>query len=367
MNKLYVWSLTSRLFHILLIILVGVVFITSEFDRLLEYHAIVGFTIASLFIFRIIWGFLDVKYSNFKDFNFNFKDLQEYMLNVFGNKKEYVGHNPASSWAIVAMIILGLLSVISGMIVYGTQEGMGILSFLNISMFKDMDFFEDIHELVANTFMAVIFIHIIGVVIDRFLHKSKAIESMITGYKEGDNKNLELTLFQKLFGFLWISLSIFLLVYLLITPSNILIADGNKQVNYKVEHKLFHNECISCHTLYPPFLLPKESWVKMMDNLENHFGDDASLEDEDKESIKDYLVQNSAESSTKESAYKILKSIKNQNIIAITKTTYWKKKHDNIDKEILKNKKVGKISNCKACHKNIEQGLLNDKDINISQ
>ncbi len=325
MTRLYVWSLPIRLFHTLLVIFAGLVFISAEFDNLLEYHAIVGFVIASLFIFRIGWGFLDVKYSNFKDFNFNLKDLQEYIFNIFGNKKQYTGHNPASSWAIMAMIILGLVSVLSGMVVYGTQEGMGILSFLNISLFKDMDLFEDIHELFANAFMVVIFAHIAGVLLDRFLHNSKAVESMITGYKDGDKESLELTIFQKLFGILWIGLSIFLLVYLLMTPSNVFIADANKPVDYKVEHQLFHDECISCHTLYPPFLLPKRSWVKMMDNLENHFGDDASLDDEDKESIKNYLVLHSAENSTKESAYKILKSIKNKDIIAMTKTSYWKK------------------------------------------
>lgn len=369
MTRSYIWSLPTRIFHILLVIFVGVVFVLAEFDNLLEYHAIVGYVIALLFIFRIVWGFLDIKYSNFKDFNFDIKDLIQYMFNIFGNKKHYIGHNPASSWAIIAMIVLGLLSVVSGVIVYGTQEGMGVLSFLNLSMFKDMDLFEDIHELFANAFMIVIFIHIAGVLMDRILHKSKAIESMITGYKDTDTKenkeNVKLTIFQKLFGLLWIALSIFLLVYLLNTPSNILIADSNKVVDYKVEHKLFHDECISCHTLYPPFLLPKKSWVKMMDNLENHFGDDASLEVEDIASIKKYLIKNSAENSTKESAYKIMKSIKNTDTIAITKTSYWEKRHDDIDKDIFKNKKIGNISNCKACHNNIEQGLLNNKDIKI--
>ncbi|QOY51036.1 cytochrome b/b6 domain-containing protein [Candidatus Sulfurimonas baltica] len=266
MTKIYVWSLFTRLFHILLVIAVGVVFVLAEFENLLSYHAIVGYTIGLLFLFRIIWGFMDVRYSKFKDFNFNLKDLIEYMFGLFGEKKEYMGHNPASSWAIVAMIILGLASVVTGVVVYGTQEGMGLLSFLNISLFKDMDFFEDVHELFSNAFMGVIFIHVAGVVIDKLLHKSKAVESMVDGYKYGDEKSLKLTLLQKLFGVLWIASSIFLLIYLLSNPSNVLVADNNRAVNYKVEHKLFYDECVSCHTLYPPNLLPSSSWVKMMDN-----------------------------------------------------------------------------------------------------
>ena len=384
MTKIYVWSLFTRLFHILLVIAVGVVFVVAEFESLLSYHAIVGYTIGLLFVFRIIWGFMDVRYSKFRDFNFNLKDLAEYMFNIFADKKDYVGHNPASSWAIIAMIILGLASVVSGVIVYGTQEGMGVLSFLNISLFKDMDLFEDIHELFANAFMAVIFIHISGVVIDKVLHKSRSVESMIDGYKGEYNrlsissdknmprgmfneKSVELTLLQKIFGVLWIGLSIVFMIYLLSNPSNVLVADANTAVDYKVEHKLFYDECISCHTLYPPPLLPKKSWVKMMDNLENHFGDDASLDAVDTNSIKEYLVNNAGETSTKESAFKILRSMDGNDTLAITKTLYWKKRHKDIQESVYKRKEIGNISNCKACHKNIEQGLLNDKDIKIPE
>ncbi|WP_294965489.1 cytochrome b/b6 domain-containing protein [Sulfurimonas sp.] len=367
MTKIYVWSLFTRLFHLLLVVAVGVVFVIVEFESLLSYHAIVGYTVGLLFVFRIIWGFMDVRYSKFKDFNFNLKDLIEYMFNIFGDKKEYLGHNPASSWAVIAMMILGLASVVSGVIVYGTQEGMGLLSFLNISLFKDMDLFEDIHELFANAFMAVIFMHIAGVVLDKVLHKSDAVGSMIDGYKKGDKKSLELTLLQKIFGLLWIALPVFFLLYLLSNPSNILIADNNRAIDYKVEHRVFYDECISCHTLYPPHLLPKKSWITMMDNLQNHFGDDASLDAKDIKSIKEYLVKNSSENSTKESAFKILKSIDANVTLAITETRYWKRRHKDIDKSIFEAKKIGNISNCKACHKNIEQGLLNDKDIKIPQ
>lgn len=367
MTKNYVWSLFTRLFHLLLVLEVAFLFLFSDFDNLLSYHAVIGYTVGLLFLFRIIWGFMDVRYSKFRDFNFNLNDLKEYMFNIFGNKKEYTGHNPASSWAIVAMIAFGLFSVFSGIVVYGTQEGMGLLSFLNNSIFKKMDFFEEVHEFFTTAFMFVIFAHIAGVLLDKVVHKSRAVESMIDGYKETKSESLKLTLFQKLFGILWIGLSIYFLIYLLSNPSNVLVADTNTAVDYKKEHPLFENECKSCHTLYPPYLLPKQSWVKMMNNLENHFGDDASLNEKDKNSIRDYLVRNAAESSTKESAFYILKSMKNTEIIAVTEMPYWIKRHDDIDKSIFASKEVSAKSNCKACHSNIEQGLLNDKDIKIPQ
>ena len=102
-----------------------------------------------------------------------------------------------------------------------------------------------------------------------------------------------------------------------------------------------------------------------MGNLEEHFGEDASLDEQDTSSIRAYLVKNSAESSTKESAFHILKSMDSNETIAITKTPYWKRRHSEIDKSIFESKEVAAASNCKACHGNIEQGLLNDKDIKI--
>jgi hypothetical protein len=105
----------------------------------------------------------------------------------------------------------------------------------------------------------------------------------------------------------------------------------------------------------------------MMGELENHFGDDASLDAEATNSIREYLVKNSAESSTKESAFKILNSMDSNETIAITKTPYWKKRHREIDESVFKSKKVASAANCKACHTKVEQGLLNDKEIKIPQ
>jgi len=54
-------------------------------------------------------------------------------------------------------------------------------------------------------------------------------------------------------------------------------------------------------------------------------------------------------------------------IIAITKTPYWKEKHKSISKEIFSSSKVKSKANCKACHSDIEKGLIEDENINIPE
>lgn len=364
MKKIVVWGLYTRASHILLMVMMLAVFLTPEVKRLLTLHVALGYTLALLFLFRILWGFMDVKYSKFKDFNFSLNDLKAYMLAIFGNKKEYIGHNPASSYAIIAMMVLTFLAVMTGALTYGVKEGMGLFSFMNHTLFRDMKLFKEVHEFFANALMAVIFAHIAGVLLDKVLHKSRALESMVDGYKIGNEEGVKFTLVQKAFGVVAISVSIFAFVYMLVAPNSLLIADGNVKMDYAKENPAFYKECISCHTLYPPFLLPQKSWVSMMDGLENHFGDDASLDAQTTESIKEFLVKNSAESSTKESSLRIMASLdKDKTYLAITETPFWKNRHKKIDKAVYAREEIGKPSNCKACHANIENGLLNNRDI----
>ncbi|AXH16293.1 cytochrome C [Malaciobacter mytili] len=100
-----------------------------------------------------------------------------------------------------------------------------------------------------------------------------------------------------------------------------------------------------------------------MNDLENHFGDDASIDLNTNNIILEFLEKNSAETSTKEASVMILDSLKNKDIIAITNTIYWKEKHKNIKKEIFLNSLVKSKANCKACHSDIEKGLIEDENI----
>lgn len=52
----------------------------------------------------------------------------------------------------------------------------------------------------------------------------------------------------------------------------------------------FKTECTSCHMAYPPGLLPEKSWIKIMNGLDKHFGEDASLSEADKKEVLEYLV-----------------------------------------------------------------------------
>lgn len=79
-----------------------------------------------------------------------------------------------------------------------------------------------------------------------------------------------------------------------------------------VDNELYKKECASCHFGYQPGLMPTQSWEFIMKNLANHYGTDASIDDETNKSILSYLLANASQNAMnyKRSA-KITKSLEN--------------------------------------------------------
>lgn len=364
MIKSYIWPLGNRISHVLMILLFAASYLSGDEDELLSLHAVFGISLGILIIFRILWGIVGPKYSKFSDFDFSIKNLIVYLSSVFTKTKAHIGHNPASSWAIIAMFIFGLLSIVSGLLAYGVGENHGVFAFLHLAYYEDTEVFEELHELLVNIFLFIIIAHILGSLIEKFARGGDSIKSMVTGYKNTEIAvDTKISLFGKIFQIIWILVAVVSFVYLLGIKDNIFIKSENKAVDYEAMNVDFVNECASCHIAYPPYLLPKKSWSVMMNNLTNHFGDDASLDEKTRLSISTFLQKQASENSTSEVALKIQKSLKNQNqtIIAITKTPFWKAKHKDIDSKVFLSNKVKSRANCQACHIDIEKGLLDSE------
>lgn len=134
-----------------------------------------------------------------------------------------------------------------------------------------------------------------------------------------------------------------------------------------VRNELYGSECGSCHFAYQPGLLPARSWQKMMGNLEDHFGDNAELEQVDQRAILDYLTANAADNSNFKRSRRIAGSLHNTDVpLRISDTVYFKRKHHEIPQRFVAgNKQVGSFSNCAACHKQAESGSYNEHEVTI--
>ena len=134
-----------------------------------------------------------------------------------------------------------------------------------------------------------------------------------------------------------------------------------------VQNTGYQNECAACHFAYQPGLLPQASWVRIMDNLENHFGDDASLDAQQTREIRDYLLANAADQSSKSRSRSFAKGpVAQDTLPRITTTRYFQRKHDEMPMRLVKdNPDVGSFSNCQACHQTAEQGIYDEDNVRI--
>ena len=123
-----------------------------------------------------------------------------------------------------------------------------------------------------------------------------------------------------------------------------------------VTDEMTKKECGECHMAFQPAFLPARSWAKIMDNLSDHFGEDASLPKEKVEHIKKYLMANAADTLWRS---KMMRGVrKDWTPIRITELPYWKHEHDEeVSPAAWKDPKVGSKANCKACHRMADAGV----------
>lgn len=127
-------------------------------------------------------------------------------------------------------------------------------------------------------------------------------------------------------------------------------------------------ECGDCHMAFAPIKLPGRSWVKIMGDLSNHFGEDASLDPATVKHIQDYLVSKSMDGGGTmfgKITYKKMmkKQPKDYTPIRITQTRDWRGDHNSAKyKRMLAEKKMNSGANCVKCHKGAPQGKYEEFD-----
>lgn len=133
--------------------------------------------------------------------------------------------------------------------------------------------------------------------------------------------------------------------------------------------KTYVAECGACHTAFAPGLLPVRSWRRMMAELEDHFGEDASLEEPQYFAILKELETLAADGSYADMRMHRISDAISQNSEPqrITETPFFRHMHDEVPEAVWKQKRVAARSNCVACHVNANQGRFAEQEIRIPQ
>lgn len=182
--KILVWDVPTRLFHWLFAGSFAVAWLTSDSDSWLNVHVFAGYLMLGLLGFRLIWGFAGGRYARFASFRFSLKEGIAYLMQVLaGTARRHIGHNPAGSWAVYLLLVLGLLAGLSGMITLAGQEGQGPLAAW--VPYRAGEAFKEVHEALASIMLGVVVLHLAGVALESWRHRENLPRAMVTGLKEG--------------------------------------------------------------------------------------------------------------------------------------------------------------------------------------
>ena len=164
-----VWDLPTRLFHwtlaLIFISAFSLALLSSEHSRTFMLHMLAGLVLVFVIALRLVWGLVGSTPSRFSSFMFSPLALVRYIREVVSGKdRPSPGHNPGSSYAIYAMLLLPL-----GLAATGLMKNYG------------QKWAEEIHVVLAYGMVAVISLHIIGVAWHAFRHRDDIALAMVDG------------------------------------------------------------------------------------------------------------------------------------------------------------------------------------------
>ena len=103
-----VWDLPTRSFHWALALSVVGLFISGNVGgNAMLWHMRLGYFVASLLLFRVVWGFVCGYWSRFAQLRLAPQALLVYLRGQSGQKPhDHLGHSPTGSWSVVALLSL---------------------------------------------------------------------------------------------------------------------------------------------------------------------------------------------------------------------------------------------------------------------
>jgi len=142
---------------------------------------------------------------------------------------------------------------------------------------------------------------------------------------------------------------------------------GDKRAAQIVVNSMYTEACGGCHWAYAPALLPSRSWENILAALNDHFGNDVVLTDQQRKLVYDYVIANAADTSNLKIGRRISHSLAGAIPGRIVDVPYIVRKHRKIDQSTFSRKSIGSLSNCIACHPSAPSARFDDDDVTIPQ
>jgi len=204
-----VWDPLIRIGHWTLVIAFFTAYLSG--DDLFNIHKWAGYVVAAYVLVRIVWGLIGSRHARFTDFVRGPGAVFGYLRGLMtGNVKDYAGHNPAGGAMVIALLFSLLVTTSSGMALYAVEDNAGPLAgIVTEETFAPLaaafgeeeethggheessaeELLEGVHKAFVYITLALVGLHLAGVVASSLVHKENLARAMVTGRKKAPEES----------------------------------------------------------------------------------------------------------------------------------------------------------------------------------
>ncbi len=181
MRPIKVWDLPVRLFHWAIVVLIFAAWLSQEVNRM-EIHVLIGYTILTLLLFRLVWGFVGSDTARFVRFLKGPAAALRHLAHIRRREEDReIGHNAAGGWMVLVM--LGLLGIQAGTGLFSNDDANTEGPLMHLVGKDQSDWLSHIHSLNFTFIEIVIGLHVLAILAYAVLKRQNLVRPMLTGTK----------------------------------------------------------------------------------------------------------------------------------------------------------------------------------------
>lgn len=162
-----IWDLPVRIGHWALAASVAIAWLTAEQEAWRRVHIVAGGVAGAVVLFRLLWGFVGSRSARFRTFvRSPAAAIAELRDHLAGHAAPRATHTVIGGWAVIGLLGLALGASITGVLNY---------------RFDEIEALAELHEALAEGLLALIVVHLGGVMVMSLLERHNLPRSMVTG------------------------------------------------------------------------------------------------------------------------------------------------------------------------------------------
>lgn len=209
-KRIAVWDPLVRALHWTLVLAFVVAYLTE--DDFETAHVWAGYAVGAIVLIRVGWGFVGTRHARFADFVAGPGRALRYLRDLLLFRAErHVGHSPAGGAMVLLLLVSLAATVGTGLATYAVRENKGPLApWLGTAQTMSLaatppasvdapgerkrtkpkkpgKLLKNVHEFFANLTLALVVLHVAGVLLASLVHRENLTRSMIDGWKRPED------------------------------------------------------------------------------------------------------------------------------------------------------------------------------------